>query len=319
MLAGLAVAFTPPPPPHSEIPVEVLQGIHFGLFLDPDENVLTKEFALYYNTVPDTTVTKAGRKGLFHLMYQRTGGPQASETWLAHAWSLDLFHWVVDTAAFTVGATPFDVHQIWAPSRVEHEGKVYLFYADVDANEDQSIGYASTSLLDTSNTVWDSVRVQVLRATDTRWAVADPPIYSGQTQFRDPYVIPDPDSAGRLLMFYAAHDSADLKLNRGGLAIGLARSRPGTVDEWDDLGYFPSTLRAVTKIPQLEGPHAFPVNGTNTGWRLMYTSAGSPAGENGNTTVRFQDLAPGWSVSDTTATHWGAQKILKQYVGNDVA
>src|SRR4030095_7181161 len=102
----------------------------------------------------------------------------------------------------------------------------------------------------------------------TRWAVADPPIYGSQTQLRDPYVIPDPDSAGRLLMFYAAHDSVDFKLNRGGLAVGVARSEPGTVNAWKDLGYYPKTLRSVTSITQLEGPHVFPVDGSNTGWRL---------------------------------------------------
>jgi hypothetical protein len=120
-------------------------------------------------------------------------------------------------------------------------------------------------------------------------------------------------------MFYAAHDSVDLKLNRGGLAVGVCRNEPGTVDRWQDLGYYPGSLRTITKIPQLEGPHVFPVNGTNTGWRLMFTSAGSPPGETGNTTIRFEELVPGAMVSDTTAANWGAPKILMQYLHNDNA
>src|SRR5204863_4330021 len=146
------------------------------------------------------------------------------------------------TTAFRVDTTAWNALHVWAPSDVAHDDKVYRFYAGVDANEDQSIGYACTSLLDTTNTVWDPGQVQVWRARDTRWAVPDPPVYSSKTQLRDPYVIPDPDSPGRLLMFYAAHDSEDAKLNRGGLAIGVCRNEPGTVDRWQDLGYYPSTL-----------------------------------------------------------------------------
>ena len=308
-----------PSPPHSAIPVDVLVGIHYGLFLDPNPNVLTKEFTLYFNSIPDTTLGPGRYRDLFHLMYQRTSGPQAQEEMFGHAWSKDLFHWVVDTAAFSVDTTAWNTLHVWAPSLVEHQGKVYLFYAGVDATEDQSIGYATTSLLDTTNTVWDPERVQVWRASDTRWAVPDPWVYSGQTQFRDPCVIPDPDSTGRLLMFYTAHDSIDFKLGRGGLAVGVARSGPGTVNAWEDLGYYPKTLRSATSIPQLEGPHAFPVNGSNTGWRLMFTNAGTPPGENGTTTIRFEDLAPGFSVADTTPAHWGSQRFLMSYLHNDQA
>jgi len=223
---------------------------------------------------------------------------------------------VVDTAAFSVDTTAWNTLHVWAPSLVEHQGKVYLFYAGVDATEDQSIGYATTSLLDTTNTVWDPERVQVWRASDTRWAVPDPWVYSGQTQFRDPCVIPDPDSTGRLLMFYTAHDSIDFKLGRGGLAVGVARSDSGSVDTWHDLGYFPKTLRSFTGIQQLEGPHVFSANGSGTDWRLMFTNAGSPPGENGHTTIRFEALAPGASVADTTPANWSAPIILEQYLNN---
>jgi glycosyl hydrolase family 32 len=315
----IAFAGDPPPPPHSEIPVEALRYTGWSLFLDPDRHVLTKEFAFFCNTVPDTGADRRERRDLFHLIYQRAAGPQAGETMFGHAWSPDLFHWVVDTAAFMVDTTAWNSAHVWAPSLVEHEGKVYMFYVGVDAANDQSIGYASTSLLDTTNTVWDPERVQVWTAGQTGWAVPDPPAYNFVTQFRDPFVMPDPDHPGRLLMLYAAHDSVDFKLNRPGLAIGVARSEPGTVNAWQDLGYYPSTLRSVTQIVQLEGPHAFPVNGGNTGWRLMYTSAGTPPGENGNTTIRFESLAPGVSVADTTRSNWSAPQVLKQYLGGNFA
>ena len=316
IVCGVALASEPPPPPHSEIPFQSLYFTSgFYEFLDPDPYVLTKEFAFFSNTVPDTGVDRRLRRDLFHLVYQRTAGPQAAETMFGHAWSRDLFHWVVDTAAFVVDTTRWNSAHVWAPSLVDYQGKVYMFYAGVDPTGDQSIGYASTSLLDTTNTVWDPVRVRVWTAGDTRWAVKDPPLYGSQTQFRDPFVIPDPDSTGRLLMFYAAHDSVDALLGRGGLAVGVARSRPGTVNGWNDLGYYPSTLRSVTKVAQLEGPHVFPVNGGRNGWRLMYSNAGSPPGETGSTTIRFEQLAPGASVADTTPAHWSAPQVLRDYLG----
>lgn len=171
-------------------------------------------------------------------------------------------------------------------------------------------------MLDTSNTVWDSPRVMVWEAANTGWAVPDPPIYGGLTQFRDSYVMHDPEHPGCLLMYFDAHDSVDFKLNRGGLVVGVARSDSGSVDTWHDLGYFPSTLPSVTKVGQLEGPHLFSVDGTGDHWRLMFSNAGSPPGENGNTTIRFEALAPGESPADTTPAHWSAPVILVQYLNN---
>jgi len=149
--------------------------------------------------------------------------------------------------------------------------------------------------------------------------VPDPPVYLGATQFRDCFVTHDPEQAGRLLMYFDAHDSVDAKLNRGGLVVGVARSDPGSVDTWHDLGYFPTTLPSVTNIPQLEGPHLFSVNGTGTNWRLMFSNAGSPAGEFGQSTIRFQSLAPGERPADTTRAHWSAPVVLQQYLNDEPA
>jgi len=317
VLAGLAVGCSSASA--SENPVLYRNAIVRAssyLFLDPVGGIATKEFAFVFNIVPDSTRPNYVRD-LFHLVYQRSGGLEAAETKFGHAWSSNLLNWAVDTAAFLVDTTAWNTKHVWSPSIVEANGKTYLFYTGVDAQEDQRIGYASTSLLDTTDTVWDPERVMVWQASDTRWAVPDPWIYSGQTQFRDAFVMHDPEHPGCLLMYYEAHDSVDFKANRSGLAVGVARSDPGSVDSWHDLGYFPSTLRSVTNVGQLEGPHVFSVNGTGTGWRLMFTNAGSPPGENGNTTVRFESLAPGESLADTTASHWTPPVVLKQYLNGD--
>jgi hypothetical protein len=156
----------------------------------------------------------------------------------------------------------------------------------------------------------------VWEAGNTGWAVPDPPVYSGQTQFRDAYLLDDLEHPGCLLMYFEAHDSVDFQLNQGGLCVGVARSDSGSVDHWHDLGYFPNTLKGVTNINQLEGPHLFSVNGSGTGWRLMFTNAGSPPGENGHTTIRFESLVPGASPADTTPANWSAPVILEQYLNN---
>ena len=283
----------------------------YSVFYDPDENVYTKEFAFFHNVV--------GQRDLFHLIYQRSGGVHATERTFGHAWSGDLFHWVVDTLAFAVDATWWNRKHVWSPSLIEWNGRTYMFYTGADDQEDQRIGYVSTAVLDTSNTVWDSPRVMVWEAANTRWAVPDPPVYGGQTQFRDCYVTHDPEHPDCLLMYYDAHDFNDARLNRGGLVVGVARSDPGSVDTWHDLGYFPSTLPSVTNIGQLEGPHIFSVNGTGTNWRLMFTNAGSPPGESGQSTIRFESLAPGESPADTTPAHWSAPVILQQYLNNEPA
>ncbi|MFN8589250.1 MAG: hypothetical protein U0704_15780 [Candidatus Eisenbacteria bacterium] len=304
-------------------PVNAEVGPNFYLFHDPDRNVSTKEFTWFHNVVthydtlalPDTTLITPHLRQMFHLVYQRAGGTHAAENTFAHAWSADLVHWMVDTLAFATDTTWWNRRHVWAPSLIEAGGRTYLFYTGVDNQNDQRIGYATTSVLDTSNTEWDSTRVMVWEASRTKWAVPDPPVYGGQTQFRDAFVMHDPEHPGCLLMYYGAHDSIDARLSRGAMAVGVARSDPNDFDVWHDLGYFPKTLRGVTGIPQLEGPHVFSANGTGNHWRLMFTNAGSPPGENGGTTIRFLSLAPGESPADTTASHWSGPVILRDYMG----
>jgi hypothetical protein len=303
--------------PRAIIRQQALSFASYSLFLDPDENVVCKEFTLFYNTVPDPARGPGRFRGMFHIIYQRSSGPQEAENWFGHAWSTDLLKWAVDTSAFTVDATAWNSAHVWSPSLVHHGDKDYLFYTGVDARGDQRIGYATTSLLDTTDTFWDLRRVKVWEASSTRWAVPQPSTYGFVTQFRDPYVTDDPEHPGRLLMFFSAHDSTDFKTGQGGLAVGVARSEPGTVDVWKDLGYYPGTTATVTGIPQLEGPHLVPLTAAHTGWRLMYSNAGSPPGETGQTTIRFQKLAPGASVADTTRGNWGAPDVLMQYLHGD--
>src|SRR5262249_32606287 len=151
----------------------------YSVYFDPFGDVNCKEFTLVHNAVPDPD-TAGGRRalrGLFHLVYQRSGGHQAAERLFGHAWATDLKNWTVDPAAFAVDTTWWNTAHVWSPCIVQLGEKTYMFYTGVDASGDQRIGYASTSLLDTTDTVWDPQRVMVFEANDTQWAVPDPWIY----------------------------------------------------------------------------------------------------------------------------------------------
>ena len=287
----------------------------YNLFIDPNPYVVTKEFSFVNTNV--ATGSPGQRRSLYHLLYQRSGGPQANETTFGHAWSRDLRTWFVDTLAFAIDTTGWNSAHVWSPSLVEHDKRWYLFYTGVDAKGDQRIGYTSTPLLDTTNTVWDTPRTIALESSRTSWAATDPWTYSGFTQFRDPYVMTDPEDPRRLLMFYAAHDSLALALGRGGLAVGMARSEPGVPLVWRDLGYITRTQETLTRIGQLEGPHVFSWPGTATGWRLLFSNAGTPPGEVGNSTILFTPLRIGAAVTDTSLASWGNPVVLKQYLAGD--
>lgn len=289
------------------------------MFVDPNPYVSVKEFSLFHNVVPAPLLGPGRQRELFHILYQRSGGPQAGEKMFGHAWSADLRTWAVDTLAFSVDTTAWNEAHVWSPSLVRRRGRDYLFYTGVDRNGDQSIGYVSAPLLDTTNTEWDLTRTQVLRARDTRWAVVDPPAYSGQTQFRDPFVLEDPEHPGQLLMFYAAHDSVSQSAGLGGLAVGVARSEPGSVDQWQDLGYYRRTLQRSNGVRQLEGAHAFRALDAPGAWWLMYSSAGTPPGEAGRTTIRMHQLLPGHSLADTSFDAWGPGTALMDYLHGEPA
>src|SRR5512146_2659443 len=99
-LAGPRAATADSDTTYPSIPVEALQYSNYTLFLDPAPNVATKEFAFFYTSIPDTNLGYGRVRGLFHLIYQRSGGPQQHETTFGHAWSYDLIRWSVDTLAF---------------------------------------------------------------------------------------------------------------------------------------------------------------------------------------------------------------------------
>ncbi len=319
-----AEAAVPSPLPASKVEVTTSQGTvasgtvpgdvllnppegaaSFVYYMDPDSDIYPKDFAFLYNGVP--TEQPNVWQGLFHLIYirhSRTLPDNQNDVTFGHAWSPDLQTWGQNLDAFHRGGADWDALHVWAPSIIEWNGLWRMFYTGVDMSQNQTIGYASTTMIGTANTVWQRQGLPVFRPVQTEWVV------SGARDFRDPFVMVDPDDPGQLLMFYVAlnrHDPGPGP-NEYHQAVGLAASVSGSLDAWRDLGYYRSTNSINSPgVRRAESPHAFPDPNfpfqwpaDQAYWRLMFTDG--PAGA--TQSILFQNKAVGPSLSDTTLDNW---------------
>lgn len=292
------------------------------LFRDPNPAAYPKDFAFYYNLVP-TGNAQHPWKGLFHLIYIRhlkNASGAGQEPCLAHAWSDSLRGWRVDTTAFLPGSGWDGVH-VWAPSIVQVGSEYQMFYTGVDASGNQRIGYATTSLLDTTNTTWTRRTSYVYSAGQARsWADSVGLGYSNQQQFRDPFVIEDPDSAGRYLMFVTGEDRKFGSAGR--MIIGLARNVNGTLDQWSDLGAYRATDYTHTGITIDESPLVMRDSSGTGAWRIFLANA--QYNQTGSNSTFFVTETLGASLSDTTLAvssnpprGWPTIDNLYTYLGSD--
>ncbi|MBI5710258.1 MAG: hypothetical protein HZC42_08155 [Candidatus Eisenbacteria bacterium] len=275
-------------------------------YFDPDPNVYPKDFAFFYAIAPNPP------RGLFHLFYIRNHKnvpPSSTTRSFGHAWSSDLRNWESDTSAtvFSVSANAWDRAHVWAPSIVQVGPNYHMFYTGVDdqANPptviygNQRIGYATTAAIDIGHaTVWTRRSSPTYTVNHTGWARKDS-TGSHRHQFRDPFIMADPDSVGRFLLFMVGEkEDADY-------AVGVARNEPGTLDVWRDLGFYRSTeydysgnghtVESVTAFPD----SAYPATKTSAQatWRLLFTHGiNSPDDQ----TIRFSAKKLGPVLADTT-------------------
>jgi len=285
------------------------------LFRDPNApTVYPKDFAFFYNVVPTANPQNPWR-GLFHLIYIRHNqsySGDAAESTLAHAWSQDLRSWRVDKRAFLPN-TGWDAKHVWAPSIVQTGNLYYMFYTGVDANGNQRIGYATTALLDTSNTQWTRSSTWVYSADSTGWADPTGQGISGQQQFRDAWVMPDPDNAGRYLLFNVGEDK-----NYGAavrMVVGVARNRSGTLARWEDLGSYRATDYSHTRITRDESPLVVRDSSGTGAWRIYFANADYDP--QGFKSTYFSTQAAGYSIADTTVGRWPGLDSLYYYLGNN--
>lgn len=208
------------------------------------------------------------RKGsFFHLFYTR--GIQTApfdSTWkdLGHAISSDLYDWIERSPVLPPRPDEWDNHQIWAPSIVATDSLYYMFYTGLthrppDWVRHQRIGLATSPDLEN----WTRLPEPVLSCSDAAWTYCVPSL-DGGGDFRDPWVMPDPDTAGHWLMYYTAR-AANAP---GRLLIGMARSS-GDLTQWTDLGPMWNTTAIHTGSDVVETPDVFEHDGL---WYLFYTT-----------------------------------------------
>jgi hypothetical protein len=265
-----------------------------------------KDFAFVNTPTPIGGVWQS----LFHIYYIRSwrdGRPESTnEVTFGHAWSRDLVHWLQNVNAFPTSTTTtaWDHLHVWAPSIVRSGLTYVMFYTGVSSSSDQTIGYATTSVIDTIDAPghWERQTAPVLSPQSTAWVSQAHP-----WNFRDPFVMADPANPGtRLLMFYCGAMSSD----PAHLAVGVARSASGSLSNWTDLGFYPATDFAHTQAGRLESPHVFPDSihhdpsqHLQATWRLMFTDG---AWTDSSRAILFDSKIVGSPVTDLGSTSWSA-------------
>jgi hypothetical protein len=306
--------------PLGEVPADQVQMTplpYRWVFRDDEANLHEKDFAFINAPLP----INGEWQNLYHLYYIRHYDDQRlrNQFALGHAWSRDLEHWSFNPFAFvadTLHPLQWDGAEVWAPSIVQAGGQYHMFYTGLDSvTHDQTIGYATAASLDTTDLPGHWTR----RTTPTLTpANAEDWVLQGHPwQFRDPFVMTDPDDPTRHLLFYTARTQASP--NR--YAVGLFRSASNNLDSWTNGGFYLRTTYPENGAWQLESPHVFAdsahhelwQSGTAT-WRLMYTD-GAWTEPNYQRAVLFNDKVVGAPLTDTRAVSWLDETGLGNYLG----
>lgn len=181
-----------------------------------------KEFAFVHD---------AGVFHVFYMMTDMTKPMKETEKEFGHAISTDLLNWTQLPPVLHVQPGTWDSSHTWAPTIIKGGDTWYLFYAGVQDLPFQwpffqRIGVAtSTDLMN-----WTHHDEPVYTGNMVPWAVADSSQFDG-AQFRDPFVMEDPENPGKWLMYYVTMPDAA----RGQLLIGAARN-DGGLSPWQDVG-----------------------------------------------------------------------------------
>ena len=202
---------------------------------------------------------------------------------------------------------------------------VPMFYTGVDASNNQRIGFAKAGALDTTDTnpTWLRQPSAIYAAGNTNWADPNGLGFSGAQQFRDPFIMPDPDNAGRYLMFLVGEDKN--WGSYGTTVVGAARNAPGTFNSWLDLGSYRSTdsshagvvMHPVHGTSVVESPIVMRDSTGSGPWRLFFANANYD--DVGDNATFFITQGSGYSVTDTTVGNgrWPGLDNLYTYLNND--
>jgi Glycosyl hydrolases family 32 N-terminal domain len=225
----------------------------------------------------------------FHLFYTRDDVTQTfanSTKTIGHAMSHDLWAWQELAPVLPVRDDKWDNSHVWAPQILVTDSLYYMFYAGVTETDTvhgmQSIGLAtSTDLVN-----WTRLDSPVFTCAQAPWTYCDPSTPAGGN-FRDPYILPDPDQPGRWLLLYAGDKDA----LTGQMMIGIATSN-GDFTSWTDHGPVTSTDWPTSFSYLIESPLALENGGL---WYVFYTTdSGHPI--NYETTPELLATADQWST-----------------------
>ena len=308
---------------HTRLPAESFSvalmnngSIDTVLFHDPNPSVYPKDFAFFYNSVYDPTDPDHPWKGVYHLFYIRNFRGTGLDSIIAHAWTDTLNgQWKFDSLAFRPSGQGWDAKKVWAPSIQQVGDLYYMFYTGVDANGDQSIGYATTPMLGRTNIAWTRNSMPAYTSFDTDWADRDGHEQEGILAFRDPFVMPDPDHEGRYLLFNAGEDGELSTTSNPGYAVGVARNVAGTMASWLDIGKYEATDQVNLPVSgAIESPLV--VRDSLTGaWRLFVANADYD--DDGYYSTIFLTQNPGDSLTNLVADAWPERDSLYAYLDAD--
>ena len=210
----------------------------------------------------DFSLVVAG--GQYHLFYiLQFSREDTSSTRFGHDVSTDLQHWTALPPVLPIRPGSWDSRHVWAPHVIERDGTWYMFYTGVDATGKQSTGLAIST--DPQLEEWQRLDHPVFSCEQVPWSWCDAADPYG-IDFRDPFVMPDPDSTGRWMMVYST------RLADSTAVPGVAFSA-GDFTAWRDGGpLWRKNTNWWDNSRVFESPHLVQHDGT---WFLFYTSGAS--------------------------------------------
>jgi hypothetical protein len=267
----------------------------------PGGTIIPKDFAFFYDNA-DTNIH------LFYIRHDAFLPADSTEVDLGHAVlptssssSLNFSNWTQLPNVMHGKIGYFDVGHVWAPSIIQNGPHFYMFYTGVDSLGHQRIGMAWTDTLRTLS--WHRSQWAVWEARMCTWCSTDSTnaLHDGY-QFRDPFVIADPDSSGNWIMYY----STVPKYDPGHYTIGIAKSHGSDFTKWYDYGPMHALDDSVTSDVIEESPHVFLSHGR---WRLLFTDRAA-----GTHAIEYVEHVPSDSFVDLVdtvytrnAAHWNAR------------
>lgn len=275
-----------------------------------------------------TFVVGADKWHVFYTRQHASGSgytDQTDQRVIGHATTTDphLNVWTVANTDSTVKARNgriWDNLHVYAPYVFRKPGDItyYMFYTGVQLDtlqpppslvtaEIQRIGVATSVNLNS----WKQDATPVYFNKMVPWTFQDSTQNTAYSrEFRDPFVMADPDSVGRYLLYFASVDSCARISGSSGCSsqyvVGVARTprgpNAGNLRKWQDVGPLLRTSQSHMRgAVRDESPHAFFRRGN---WWLLYTSNGATVD-----TIVYSLNAGSPASLDTTT--WRAPALLK--------